>query len=88
MFQRRKKKILDPTLTGGPGSLTQALGITIKDSGTSLMENLIWLEDQNNYNENQDILASSRVGVQYAGKDANNPWRFRIENNPWVSPAP
>ena len=88
MLQRRKKKILDPTLTGGPGSLTQALGITIEDSGTSLMENLIWLEDQNIYNENQDILASSRVGVQYAGKDANNPWRFRIANNPWVSTAP
>ena len=88
MLQRRKKKILEPTLTGGPGSLTQALGITIKDSGTSLMENLIWLEDQNIYNENQDILASPRVGVQYAGKDANNPWRFRIANNPWVSPAP
>jgi DNA-3-methyladenine glycosylase len=52
------------------------------------MDNLIWLEDQNIKINNQDILASPRVGVQYAGKDANNPWRFRIKGNPWTSPAP
>ena len=51
------------------------------------MDNLIWLEDQNINYTNQDILATPRVGVQYAGKDAQNPWRFQVENSPWVSPA-
>ena len=88
MLQRRNKKKVDRSLTAGPGSLTRALSITIKDSGTLLMDNLIWLEDQNIQIKNQDILASPRVGVQYAGKDANNPWRFRIKGNPWTSPAP
>ena len=88
MLQRRNKKKVDRSLTAGPGSLTRALSITIKDSGTLLMDNLIWLEDQNIQIKNQDILASPRVGVQYAGKDANNPWRFRIKGNPWMSPAP
>ena len=87
MLERRNKKEMNHTLTAGPGSLTQALGITIKDSGTFLMDNLIWLEDQNINYTNQDILATPRVGIQYAGKDAQNPWRFQIENNPWVSPA-
>ena len=87
MLQRRNKKKEDQSLTAGPGSLTQALGITIKDSGTFLMDNLIWLEDQNINYTNQDILASPRVGVQYAGKDISNPWRFQVENSPWVSPA-
>ena len=87
MLERRNKKEMDHTLTAGPGSLTQALGITIKDSGIFLMDNLIWLEDQNINYTNQDILATPRVGVQYAGKDAQNPWRFQIENSPWVSPA-
>ena len=87
MLQRRNKKKVDRSLTAGPGSLTRALSITIKDSGTLLMDNLIWLEDQNIQIKNQDILASPRVGVQYAGKDASNPWRFQIENSPWVSPA-
>jgi len=87
MLQRRNKKKEDQSLTAGPGSLTQALGITVKDSGTLLMDNLIWLEDQNIQINNQDILATPRVGVQYAGKDAQNPWRFQVENSPWVSPA-
>ena len=88
MLQRRNKKKVDQTLTAGPGSLTRALGITVKDSGTFLMDNLIWLEDQNINYTNQDILATPRVGVQYAGEDAQNPWRFRIKGNPWTSPAP
>jgi len=82
MLQRRNKKKIDHTLTSGPGSLTRALGITVKNSGTFLMDNLIWLEDQNINYTNQDILATPRVGVQYAGKDTQNPWRFQIENNP------
>ena len=86
-FKDGIKKKVDHTLTGGQGSITQAVGIAVEDSGTSLMSNLIWLEDQTKYYKNQDILASPRVGVQYAGKDANNPWRFQLENNPWVSPA-
>ena len=88
MLQRRNKNKLDQSLTAGPGSLTRALGITVKDSGTFLMDNLIWMEDQNINFTNKDILASPRVGVQYAGKDAQNPWRFQVENSPWVSPAP
>ena len=87
MLQRRNKKKEDQSLTAGPGSLAQALGITVKDSGTLLMGNFIWLEDQNINYTNQDILASPRVGVQYAGKDAHNPWRFQVKNSPWVSPA-
>jgi len=87
MLQRRNKKKVDQSLTAGPGSLTRALGITVKDSGTLLMDNLIWLEDQNINYTNQDILTTPRVGVQYAGEDAQNPWRFQVENSPWVSPA-
>ena len=87
MLQRRNKNKVDLSLTAGPGSLTKALGITVVNSGVSLMDNLIWLEDQNIHYTNQDIFASPRVGVQYAGKDAKNSWRFRIENSPYVSPT-
>ena len=87
MLQRRNKKKVTPSLAAGPGALTQALGITVVNSGISLKDNLIWLEDQNIFYSNQNINASPRVGVQYAGKDAQNFWRFRIENSPYVSPA-
>ena len=87
MLKRRNKKNVTPSLASGPGALTQALGITVVNSGISLKDNLIWLEDQNIFYSNQNIIASPRVGVQYAGKDAQNFWRFRIENSPYVSPA-
>tara|TARA_B100000029_G_scaffold72610_1_gene64410 strand:+ start:2279 stop:2878 length:600 start_codon:yes stop_codon:yes gene_type:complete len=86
MLTRRNKKNKDYTLTSGPGSLTKALGITINDSGKSLMSNLIWIENQKNINEN-NVISSPRVGIQYAKDDISNPWRYRIKNNPWTSPA-
>lgn len=86
MLTRRNKKNKDYTLTSGPGSLTKALGITINDSGKSLLSNLIWIENQKNINEN-NVISSPRVGIQYAKDDISNPWRYRIKNNPWTSPA-
>ena len=90
MLQRRNMKKLLPKLTSGPGILSQAMSISINNSGISLFDNQIWLEDRDNDSQFNDfnIISSPRVGCGYAGKDANNPWRFRIENSPWVSPAP
>ena len=75
----RRKKEPSATFTSGPGSLSQAMGITTQHSGISLFGNRIWIEaDGTNYN-NEDIIAGSRVGIQYAGEDAANLWRFRIQ---------
>ena len=92
MLQRRKMSKLLPKLTAGPGILSQALGIQTSHSGMSLMGNKIWIENNHPFNhlegaEEYDVISSPRVGCQYAGKDANNPWRFRIKGNQWVSPA-
>ncbi len=87
MQARREKEEVRPDLTGGPGSLAQALGITTTLDGISLMENTIWIEDRGqSYNPDQ-IIASARVGINYAGEDAQLPWRFRVKNNKWTSPA-
>ena len=75
------------SLTSGPGSLAKALGITKEFSGISLLSNIVWIEDQNLFIKNKNIIASPRIGVAYAKEDANNPWRFKINNNPWTSPA-
>ena len=90
MLKRRNMKKLLPRLTAGPGILSQALGISIYNSGISLLDNQIWIEDNSNNSPNGDfkIISSPRVGCEYAEEDANNPWRFRINGNPWVSPAP
>jgi DNA-3-methyladenine glycosylase len=78
MLKRRHKSKVDKTLTGGPGSLTQALGIQQIHNGLSLIGPQIWIEDRGIQVREQDIESSPRVGVDYAKEDAMLPWRFRL----------
>lgn len=87
MLARRKMDKLKYSITNGPGSMSKALGITTKHYGHSLLENKIWLEEVGVDIYKKDIIESTRVGVSYAGEDAKLPWRFRINENKWVSPA-
>lgn len=80
MLRRRHMKKVAPNLSSGPGTLTQALGIQTSLTGTDLTGNQIWLEDRGIVVSENQITASPRVGVSYAGKDANKPWRFRLEH--------
>lgn len=85
MLERRNKKQLDTTLTKGPGSLAQAMGIHTLHSGESLTGQQIWIADDGfNYNES-DIIATPRIGVDYAGDDALLPYRFIVKGNKFVS---
>jgi DNA-3-methyladenine glycosylase len=87
MQERRDKEEVKPNLTGGPGSLAQALGITTDYDGISLLGDTIWIEDRGEHVAEDQIRASPRVGINYAGEDAELPWRFRVKNNKWTSPA-
>lgn len=78
MLRRRNKIKCDRTLTGGPGTLTQALGITTQYSGLPLNQPPIWIEDRGIIVKENDILIGPRVGIDYAGEDVDKPWRFRI----------
>jgi len=85
MLQRRCKTKLDRTITSGPGVLTQALGINLLHNGLSLVDTAIWIEDRGVKLPENEVVASPRVGVDYAAEDARLPWRFRIVGNPWTS---
>jgi DNA-3-methyladenine glycosylase len=85
MLKRRHKMKVERSLTGGPGSLSQALGLTLNHKGLSLLGPQIWVQDEGAKLSENDILASPRVGIDYAGEDAQLPWRFRIKNSPWTS---
>lgn len=87
MLSRRNMAQPKTTLTAGPGSLSAALGITTKHYGQDLLGDTIWVEDRGIDVAQQDIIASPRVGVAYAGEDALRPWRYRIKGNKWTSPA-
>ena len=89
MLQRRKMPHLKTTLSAGPGTCSQALGLHKSYTGISITDELspIWIEDPIDFNPMPQIRIGSRVGVAYAEECAFWPWRFSIEGNVWVSKA-
>ena len=87
MLKRRGKQKLEPSLTAGPGVMSIALGIDRSLNGALLTSEQIWLEDHKVGFTKSSIIASPRVGIDYAGADAKLPWRFRVKNNPFTSKA-
>ncbi len=84
MYLRRNMWSNDKFLTGGPARLSQALGIDKGLNGAKLDDNIVWIEEHE-FNFSLEIEASKRIGVDYAGEDANLPWRFSIIGNKFVS---
>ncbi|RYY11079.1 MAG: DNA-3-methyladenine glycosylase, partial [Cytophagaceae bacterium] len=75
-------------LTAGPGLLTQALGLSPELNGELVTGPRIWLEDAGETVADDNVTASSRVGLDYAGAEAVAlPWRFRVQDSKWTSPA-
>ena len=70
-------------LCNGPAKLTQALGITTKMNGADLTGAQVWIERRKG--PRPEIAAGKRIGVDYAGEDAELPWRFIIAGTPFVS---
>lgn len=78
ILERRKKDKVTANLTAGPGTVSEALGIKTKHTGTDLTGDLIWLEDRKIKINPKDIVTGPRVGIDYAGDHAHWPYRFRI----------
>ena len=85
MALRTGKAMQDKGLTRGPGNLSKAMGITVADSGRSLTEGPILIAAGDRVIDATDILATPRIGVEYAGADALLRYRFLVRNNPYVS---
>lgn len=71
----------------GPGKLCQALGLTRRDDGLSLLGGELFvcdrLEDVGGVSPEGDrapftVLAGPRVGIDYAEEAVAFPWRYRI----------
>jgi len=78
MRQRRNKPGNGKLRLAGPGTLSQALGIRTELTGTSLLGDRLWIEDQEITVQPQDITVGPRIGIDYAAEDATRPYRFRI----------
>ncbi|MGN6617219.1 MAG: DNA-3-methyladenine glycosylase [Ilyomonas sp.] len=85
MLIRTGKKKADYTLTKGPGNVSKALGIYKHHTSLDLTDNTIFIVDDGYKLSKQNIVATARIGVDYAGADALLPYRFFIKDNPYVS---
>lgn len=84
MMRRRNLKFPEKKLSGGPGVLSKALGIQLDQYGLKLDSDTIWIEEGDNL-RNDQIISTTRIGVEYAKEDALKPWRFYMKENEWVS---
>lgn len=79
-MEKRTAKIFSKKgFTDGPGKLSKALAIKTNHTGMDLTGEKIWVEDQGILIKEEDIIASPRIGVDYAGEDATLPYRFLID---------
>jgi DNA-3-methyladenine glycosylase len=82
MKKRRKTEELR-NLASGPGKLCQAFAIDKALNGADVCRGIMYVEDRGD--PPPKILATPRIGVDYAGKWKDEPWRFLIRGNEFVS---
>lgn len=80
LMQKRRNKEGLQNLTNGPAKLVQAMGITKADYGKPLYKGNLYINERTH--ENIQIMSGPRIGIKQA---INKPWRFWIEDNPFVS---
>lgn len=80
----KKRELIN--LSNGPAKLVMAYGITKKEFyGRDLVnDKSIWLEDGEKLDEN-DIVETTRINIDYAEKGKDYLLRFYIKDNPFVS---
>jgi DNA-3-methyladenine glycosylase len=88
MLIRVGKPVQDNSLTRGPGNLSKALGLTTAHSGLSLTGAEVFIIDDGFRYLPDQISASPRIGVAYAGEDALLPYRLFIKGHPSISGKP
>lgn len=74
---RLNRKLKFPNDCYGPGKVTKQHGISTRFNGEDLVAGQnVWLADAGVYPGVMEVSAGPRVGVDYAGEDAQLPYRF------------
>ena len=81
MARRRRLAANAPRLASGPGNLTRALAVTLRDNGVDLTEGPLTIEAALEPGRPR-IASGPRIGIT---RSADLPLRFWIAGNPFVS---
>jgi DNA-3-methyladenine glycosylase len=72
-------------LTNGPGKLCIALDIDKNQYGEDLCGDRLYIACDGFKTNEQEIVATKRINIDYAEECKHFPWRFYIKNNLYVS---
>jgi DNA-3-methyladenine glycosylase len=78
--KRRTTRITDQALCKGPGNVTHALGITLKDTGIDLLGDQLYIEDRGHRIE--EVVWSPRIGISVG---TEHHWRCYAAGHVCVS---
>ena len=84
MAKRRGKQVKVVNLTNGPSKLCMAMGISKTQNKTDLTTPPLYVEDAPLVAQDE-IMETTRIGIDYSGDWKNKLWRFYIRNNKFVS---
>jgi DNA-3-methyladenine glycosylase len=79
ILKRRNTDKLSKNLCNGPGKVCAALGINKSHYGADLSSNIIWIEEKKIKVKKNQIIITPRIGIHYAGEDAQRLWRFELQ---------
>ncbi len=85
MMQRMNKNKMDFSIGRGPGNVSKAMGIDRMHTGLSLMGNNIFIAEDAIKIKKSQVISTARIGVDYAAEDTLLPYRFFVQDNPYVS---
>jgi DNA-3-methyladenine glycosylase len=83
LMKKRRETDEPRQLASGPGKLCQAFAIDRTLNGGDLCGNVLYVRDGGE--PPPKIIATPRIGVDYAGKWKRKLWRFVIDGNGFVS---
>jgi DNA-3-methyladenine glycosylase len=83
LMQNRRRSSALRSLASGPGKLCQAFGIDRSLNGADLCGGVLFVQDSGD--PVPKFLAKPRIGVDYARKWKDKPYRFLVRGNEFVS---
>ena len=84
MAKRRGQQVKIANLTNGPSKMCMAMGISKAQNKTDLTAPPLYIEEAPLVPQ-EEIVETTRIGVDYSGEWKNKSWRFYIRDNRFVS---
>jgi DNA-3-methyladenine glycosylase len=84
MSKRRGNQAKIANLTNGPSKMCMAMGISKTQNKTDLTAPPLCIKEAPLVSQ-EEIMETTRIGVDYSGEWKNKPWRFYIRDNRFVS---